>query len=223
MARNKERTDLEIDADAALYMADSYLALADRALQDYAKRRFGELDGDTRGPVYIAVSSMVFALEVYLKTIIFTLSDRTIRGHDLESIWLALPKQIRADVEYKHAANYQCKAGDWIPLHVISSRLRGESKIRKVYIPHGTALDIIRGHSTAYEAGRYGYEYLKPPNFKTFLRNIPGLQVLCWICREYTEVLWTARVDAIRGLGTQGGKWSVRLHLPKSRPLVQYP
>jgi hypothetical protein len=182
MTKDSQQNKEKFDLDSALYIADNYMRLADRAIKDYEIVKLKEENG-TRGPVLVAISSLAFALEIYLKSILFCLDERTSKGHDLEKLWHQLDKNIKHWLTLNFENNYKPTGANWHIMLIFSPYLRGESKNVKINIPGKTAFDMIKGHRNAFSIGRYGYELPPPPKLKPVLHDVNGLQILSCLTR----------------------------------------
>ena len=183
MARQKQPKGVKFDLSTALYTADSYMIMADRAVSELRILKTSDLSGNEISSAYLAISSFAFSLEIYLKSVTFALDERCIHGHDLELIWGKLEPSIREWLDDGFKYNYESDGKDWSAA-LSWNPFSGASPRGTFQTPNSSAAGIIEGHRRAFEIGRYGYEIPPPPDVKIVMHNIPGLQLLCWLARK---------------------------------------
>lgn len=183
MTQNKQSQTPRFNLTCGLYLADSYMRIADRANSDVSALDSNAAPVDRSGPVCLAISSFAFALEIYFKSIVFALEERALKGHDLERLWDRLPDVVRGWLGDNFESNYKSTGKDWSVLLLFGSFRAGPSAQTRVKTPGASARDVIYGHRHAFAVGRYGYELPPPSKLKPILHNIGGLQLLSWLTR----------------------------------------
>jgi hypothetical protein len=232
MARKKKIKEIEFHLDVALYTADGYMRMADRAVEELGMldvfKRSG-LEGDKRGPVCLAISSMAFALEIYFKSIAYIQDQKTLGGHDLVEIWKDISKQAREVIRNKFDANYSSSGTDWSIL-VAWNHHNGISNPARIRTLGATADDIIDGHRYAFAVERYGYEVPKPPAVKAMVYNVEGLQLICLITRELAILLAEAQRTLIedhysgaKATKDSSDRYTLSVKLPADGPIKKLP
>lgn len=202
----------------ALYMADSYMKMADREVNELFYFLSGsEFEGKTTGSKCLIISSFAFSLEIYFKSILFCVDEQTRIGHDLEILWDELPSGIQEWLTTNFDNNYKSSGKDWSVMILVSPNLRGKSKSAKIKTPGSTALDIIKGHRNAFSVGRYGYEQPAPPKIKPILYNIEGLQILAWLTRGLAYHVMKKLVSAKEAKKGEGGHLTASINLPSGQ------
>jgi hypothetical protein len=219
MSRGKRDTGASLNLASALYVADNYMRMADRAVKDLSSVGSAGSGQDKLGPVCLAISSFAFALEIYFKTIIFVVEGRAVQGHDLEHLWKKLPHATSKWIEINFDRNHASTGKDWNVLLMRSPYATTNSEAR-VVVPGASARDIVYGHRSAFTFGRYGYE--EPPTLKGVPHNIPGLQLLCWLVRALACHLVSELRVASATKKEGGGEHGVSLSLP-SGPVTRFP
>jgi hypothetical protein len=176
MSRGKRPKGASFDLNIALYMADNYMRTADRAVKELPPEGVSERQTTSAGPLYLAISSLSFSLEIYFKAIVFAAQERTLEGHDLERLWGALPEAAQTWLSQNFDRNYVPTGRDW-SIHLRwSPFLTGTSHEADVRTPGLSALDMVKGHCLVFTVARYGYELPAASRLDLILYNVPGLQ-----------------------------------------------
>ena len=186
MAYKKPNETHSLNLPVGLYLADNYMQMADRAIKNLAAGEAPE-----GGPVFLAISSFAFAVEVYFKSIVFVAEKKTLQGHHLERLWDKLPEVARTWLSVNFDANYKSTGKDWGVILVFGPFSAGVSEQASIRTPNACARDMVYGHRRAFEVGRYGHELPAPRKVKPILHNIRGLQLFSWLTRalayQYSE------------------------------------
>lgn len=216
MAKPRKAKPDALRLPTALYLADSYMRMADRAIKDLDDTRRSPEVSDESGPTYLAISSFAFAVEIHLKLAIFIATHKVAGGHDLEELWNVLPKDVETWISENFERNYASTGEDWSVLVDASPATPGTGPQSRVDIPGASARDLIVGHRRAFEVGRYGYELPGQQKLKLVAHNIHGLQLLCWLTRALAYHLAEAMLDfgAAVGSTTSDGKRTKTVRLP---------
>lgn len=205
-------------------MADEYMRLADRLIKKVpTNEKTDKQDHHQRSAsIYVAISSLAFAIEVHLKSILYTNKKGTAEGHDLERLWNALPEPIQTWLSEVFDQNFDSENQKW-NYNIIFSPLT--SKPRPIFIykpiklqfPENTALGMIQGHRTSFQQGRYAYELPLVPKLKYIYYNLEGLQLLAWLTRAlaiqvHNEFELAKKTNKIKDLGDH---LSVTINFPR--------
>lgn len=198
----------------AHFMADDYLRMADRSIKAIPQRQKDEKTAS----ICLAISSLAFAMEIYLKSILFSIDERTEGGHDLAKLWKRLPAPIKDWLSQNFVDNFDSENEKWTYIVFFSPHLRGLDIPTKIKMPDFTAYGIIKGHRDAFRMGRYAFE--RPPGrkLKTIIYNLNGLKILSWLIRELAHHSAKAVEEAKKsGEGEDlGAKISVTVKFPEN-------
>lgn len=110
--------------------------------------------------------------------------------------------------------NYKSNGKDWAFMVLFSPSLRGAAEQRNIKVPESSAFGIIKGHSLAFQVGRYGYELPPPPKLKPILYNIEGLQILSWITRALAYNTYEKLQEAKKANKGKEGLHSAKIPFP---------
>jgi len=181
--------------ELAHLMADEYMRMADRLIKAVPEQQ----KNGNNASIYIAISSLAFAIEVHFKSILFTCMKGPEDGHNLEELWNSLPKPIQNWLSEVFDENFDTENKKWGVIFSFSPpsaeliadpNFKGLYKVTKVQTPTNTALGMIQGHRIAFQQGRYAYERPPAPNLKRILYNLDGLQLLAWLTRAMAIQLY---------------------------------
>lgn len=224
MSKKKRVVDLHVPM--ALYTADSYFVAAVRARYDSQEKMVrGKLERFS-GQSCVAISSHAFAIEVYIKVLIYLVEGLVFDSHDLMYLWHKLPADLRAWISENFENNLDDESKKWANSLFIDPRLIGTSKVVKARTGENTAKGVLKSHKLAFQIGRYAYELPSENGLKAIPHNVPALELVSALLRGLTYHLHNKRDEAMQSSKSRfipaGTKQSLNVELPTGK-LDAYP
>jgi hypothetical protein len=198
----------------ALFIADSYWRSGNRAYQREIELKNSELKPEHSGAVYMTLSSYAFALEAYMKLMIYCFSEKTKSGHDLAKLWKQLPKAARNWLDKNFEKNYKSKGGDWAASVKFGDLSKDEESNIKFSTQTNTAHGMIKAHKNAFEDGRYGFEFKKKS--KVIVYCLPGINMLTYLTRGLAHHVFNERQKFVESKKGLIGKHIGSINMPGS-------
>lgn len=87
----KQKNGKSFNLPRALYMADSYMRMADREISQLQSLGKSESQNMVTGSRCLVISSFAFSIEIYFKSILFCIDEVPRKGHNLVDLWNELP------------------------------------------------------------------------------------------------------------------------------------
>lgn len=224
---NKSSEKKTFNIELAHLMADEYMRMADRLIKKVPtlEKIDKQENPESSASIYIAISSLAFAIEVHFKSLLYTLKKGTRDGHNLAMLWNSLPKDIQTWLSEVFDQNFDSESKKWAyivswsPPH--TPMKPGEKRaynMIKIKTPENSAFGMIKGHRNAFQQGRYAYESPPAPKLKAIMYNLDGLQLLAWLTRGLAIHLHK-EFELARKTGKikeKGDHLSLEFNLPKS-------
>jgi len=211
---NKKITEKDtFNLKLAHLMADEYMRLADRSIKTASQQEKVE----RMASICLAISLLAFAMEIYMKSILYSVDNRTEGGHDLARLWKRLPSPLKHWLSDSFDKNFDSENETWRSFLLTSPQLRGKAT-KKVKLPEFTAYGMIKGHRNAFREGRYAYERPPGQKLKNILYNLNGLKILSWLIRELA-LLTSETVEDVRKKNEMekiDKKIEIEIKIPKS-------
>lgn len=174
--RKKKKKVSDLSVATALYTADSYFVAAVRAALDSKEPQPKDPPQQFDGPSCVAISSHAFAIEVYIKTLIYLVDGRVVENHDLMFLWHKLPSAIREWISSAFEENLDEQSKYWTVSAFVNPNLSGSTGPVKVATGENSAEGIIKSHRLAFLVGRYAYELPSASEMKLIAHNVPALE-----------------------------------------------
>jgi HEPN domain-containing protein len=219
--KRKRRKSADLNVSTALYIADSYFLAAVRAGLDH-RREKAESKQDYSGATCIAISSHAFAIEVYIKALIFLVDSKVYGSHDLRFLWKNLPLVIREWVSEAFEKNISEDNKEWSVSMFSNIKTTGVVFSESFTTGKNSAYGIITSHRLAYQIGRYAYEMPPPDELKCIPHNIPGLELVSGLLRLLAHHITNGIKNGekeIKDCGSQikGKKMTFQVEMPAGK------
>jgi len=161
-------------------MADEYLKLADRSMKLISDQK----DLEQTSSICIALTYFAFAIETYLKSILFSISGKSERGHDLTKLWDKLDVLPKTWISENFDHFFDSDNETWNTLMIPGLIEPGKEISLQYKTQKNTAKGMITEHKLAFITARYGYERPGINQIKKITYNLNGLRILSWLLRE---------------------------------------
>lgn len=184
----KKNKVADLSTNTSLYIADSYLVAAIRAGLDYRKD-MEKPKKQYSGAACVAISSHAFAIEVYIKSLLYLIESRVYDNHDLMFLWNKLPVDVREWISATFEYNLGEDKREWTISIFANPKLAGESHVTSVKTGENSAEGIIKSHRLAFQIGRYAYELPASKDIKLIPHNIPALELVSGLFRSLAHYI----------------------------------